>query len=439
MIKFFFTSKLAQVFICFLYTYLFYYGYQEFLYNVYRYAGFDIIQARTSNNFLIIYTFAIAILPCFLHNGIKAISSFICVFIYFILYVPVIITFFYNNDSEVSYVMWLQFLFFIGMCILFASDRFKIRRILILPGEINIFKIILVAQILAAVYIAFIYRNSLNFASYEDVYTQRSLTSNIGDDLFTGYIMAWLANVMIPMTATYGLFSKKYLYFFTSIFAALIIYMSTADKAILLFPFIILILFFSLKNISLKNIFNSVGSFLVLIMGVTLMYGFSLFAALFWMRTIGNGGLLANYYQKFFIDHPHTYYSHINIINLFSQSYPYGDKIIGQVVGSAYWSADQNANASFWATDGIAALGDYGIIFSSIILFVIFLLFNKICAPYNKLFLVCIFVPFTSSLLNQSLFSSLFTGGAFIILLCLSFKSTILNNYINENSNNSRS
>ncbi|QIL39214.1 hypothetical protein G7074_07955 [Pedobacter sp. HDW13] len=301
-------------------------------------------------------------------------------------------------------------------------------------------KIILGLTWICSFYIAFIFRNNLNFASYEDVYLQRSSTEGIGTDVFTGYLSTWLANVMIPICAAYGLFAKKKWYFIASISGALICYMSKADKSIFLFPVFILALYYFLKNSNLKNSFSSIGIALSSIMTFTLVVPTNIFfIAIFWMRTLGTGGILTNFYQKFFMDHPLTYYSHVRIINAITGAYPYGDLAVGQVVGKEYWSDDMNANANFWAIDGIASLGEAGIIIASLLLFCIFLLFNRICAGYNKLFIICILIPYITILLNQSLFSSLVTGGGFWILIILLFKSTINNPYINENFNHNRS
>ncbi|KAA5535390.1 hypothetical protein [Paenimyroides baculatum] len=300
-------------------------------------------------------------------------------------------------------------------------------------------KIILIFTWIGTLYIAFVYRDSLNFVSYEDVYIQRSATEALGRDVFTSYFGAWLANVLIPFSVTYGLFSNKKIYFISGTVASVIIYMSTADKAIFLFPLIIFVIFKFLKNKNLKNSLSSIGIGLNIIMSITLISGFTVFSALFWMRTLGNGGLLTTLYHEFFSTHPNTFFSHINVVNAITQSYPYENKSLGQVVGNTYFSDLTNANANFWATDGIASLGENGIIFSSIILFLILILFNRITAHYNKIFVICVLIPFLSTLLNQSLFSSLLTGGGFWIIFILSFKNMLTNSFINENNNNTGS
>lgn len=422
-----------------LYSYLYYYGYQYFLYRIYDYAGFNILSGRTDNFVFLSYTFFLSVSPILLHKGIKKISSFLSVFIYLILYVPIIFTFFFQREASIGYIMYIQFLFFLGMSMLFLVDRISVSHNFYLPLKFDVLKVVLGLTWFGTLYIAYKYNGNLRFSNYEDVYIQRSATSELGKDLFTAYFGAFFANVFIPISSTYGLFAKKKIYFISGAIGSLIFYMATADKAILLFPYIILVLFFFLKNKSLNNTFIVLTLGLCTLEVITLVSGFSIFSALLWMRTIGNGGLLTSLYHDFFQTNPLTYYTNVNFINALTQSYPYGTKGVGQVVGAYYYSSEMNANANFWATDGIASLGDIGILIASIALCFIFYLFNKIMAGYNKLFLVCILVPYITSLLNQSLFSSLLTGGALMVMFILSFKSMLKNPYINENINNSRS
>lgn len=438
MLKRIYQKKYFKILLAIFYSYLFYYGYQDFLYGAYEYMGFEIGQNRLQDTSFILYTFSVAVVPVCFHSGIRRISSFLCIFIYLILYVPIIFTFFFKSDLNTSYVMYLQSLFLVGMCMLIYMDRIPVVRSFYLPASLDPMKIILVLTWLGTLYIGIKYRGSLKFSSYEDVYIQRAASVALGTDIFTAYFGAFLANVFIPISSAYGLFSKKKLYFISGLSGSLVFYMATADKAILLFPFIILVLYYFLRNKSLNNSFSAITLGFIGIMTVTLITGLSIFSALFWMRTIGNGGLLTSLYYDFFSDHPITYFSHINFVNAISQGYPYGNRSLGQVIAKHFFGADDaNMNANFWATDGIASLGNIGILVSSFFLCIIFFLFNKATYGYNKLFLICIFIPYISSLLNQSLFSSLLTGGALLIMLILSFKSMVKNPYINENINNS--
>jgi hypothetical protein len=128
---------------------------------------------------------------------------------------------------------------------------------------------------------------------------------------------------------------------------------------------------------------------------------------------------------QFFQDHPYTYYSHINIVNAITHTYPYDDSL-GNVVGGNFWAVKMNANANLWATDGIAAAGVMGILFVNLILSYVLYILNYATANNNKLFVILLFLPFISMFLNTSIFTSLLSGGVFLsVLFLLNLKKNI--------------
>jgi hypothetical protein len=141
-------------------------------------------------------------------------------------------------------------------------------------------------------------------------------------------------------------------------------------------------------------------------------------------RTIGNGGQLTMTYYDFFTFHAQTDYSHVNGIKLLTHPYPYGDLALGQVVGQFYWSPLANANANFWATDGIAAMGLVGVFFASVGSALLFVMMNSFTRLYDTRFVALCFLPFVITLLNQSMFSSFWSGGGFFLLLYFIFNKT---------------
>lgn len=419
------------------YSILFVYGYIDYLEPNYAYAGFAIIPERLEMTGFGLTTFILAVIPLLLYSGINYISSFICIFIYYILYVPIIFTLFLNSPFSVPDVLRVEILFCICMSLLFCADKIKFRKHIVLYSRINIYKLVYFLTILSTIYMLIIYRGSLKLVSFEDVYDLRSSNNELGGDIFTSYISSWLSNAFIPLTFVYGLFTSNKMYIWVATLACLVIYMATAGKSVILFPLLMYGLYQLLKRVNLNGSFFAIGTLLIALMLFTLSFDLNVFiGAVFWMRTLGNGGLLVNYYYQFFADHPVTYYSHINFVNALTQSYPYGNIPLGKVIGVEYWG-DTNSNASFWATDGIASLGEIGILASSIFLFLIFVGFNKISKRYNKVFLILVLVPFINSLLNMSLFTSMLTGGGIVVFFVLMFSSSVNNKYINENFNNS--
>ena len=92
---------------------------------------------------------------------------------------------------------------------------------------------------------------------------------------------------------------------------------------------------------------------------------------------------------------------------------------MGYIVGAEFWSADMNANANFWATDGIASMGIFGILLINIIFSLVLYVLNVVSSNTNKLFVILLFLPLISAFLNASTFTALFSGGAFLSILFL--------------------
>ena len=418
-----------RLLIGFLYSLLFYYGYIHYLNHYFAYAGFDLVKDRIENGTFEVITLLICIVPLFSYRSRHlAISNFLSVFVYYILYVPIIITFFLGLEETMGNIIGLEILFMLGMSLLFFASRFHLN-VITFPSKLDLFKVILVLSILCSLYIAFTYRNNLKLVSFDKVYDQRFANEDLGSGVITRYLSTWLSKFMLPICLAFGLFSKKRVYFIVGTIGCIIIYMATASKSQILLPIITFLLYRLLKNKSLNHVFVLLGLSISFLLVIGLAQDFNFFNSILWSRTIGFGGMLTMKYHDFFLTHPITYYSHINLVNGISNMYPY-HKDIGQVVGSFYWSEKMNANANFWATDGFAALGSVGIIFSSIIMFFILVIFNSISKKYNSLFLLLILLPCIMSFLNTSVFSSLWSGGAIFIFLTLSFSTTKNNKYI---------
>jgi len=206
----------------------------------------------------------------------------------------------------------------------------------------------------------------------------------------------------------------------------LTIYMATAGKSMILLPFVywgFYVLFGRGRLEALYPVFaGGLVASLALLLVITRPDGIAfLVSSILMYRTIGNGGQLAVAYYDFFSFHQQTDYSHVNLIREFTHPYPYGSNEIGQVIGKFYWNDEVNANASFWATDGIAAMGLPGLAISTVACVTLFVVMNSVTRGYNKLFACLCFIQFVVTMLNASLFSSVWSGGGFFLLLFFLF------------------
>jgi len=398
--------------------------YRVILHAQFGYVGYDLYQRDAV---FMALSVAIAVAPVLSYRGYRGISSLIAVCVYLALYVPIVLTFALGFDGSLSQALTIELTFLVGMVLLFLADLIVIRNPLRMDLGMNLMPLVFAITAAALAYTIILYRGSFSFSGFgQELYDLRSENEALGSGLAARYITSWLSSVLVPLCLAYGLTSRRWHYVVLGTSACLALYMGAANKISILLPFVYVAFYTLLRN-RLRRTFVLLTAGLSAVMAVLAMTAASpdsaafLVSAILINRTIGNGGLLAMKYYEFFSFHPRTAYSHVNGINLFTKPYPYGDQILGQVVGQHYWSVLTNANASFWATDGIAAIGLAGVIVASVFCVALFLAMNTFSRAYDQLFVVLCFLPFIVTLLNQSLFSSVWSGGAFFLLLFFIF------------------
>lgn len=407
----------------FIYTLTYILAYKYFLNTYFEYFGYLILPHSW---WMWLITGNLCILPFLIFRGYKAVSSFISFFIYLLLYVPTILTFAFASTEQDIKIIFVQMVFAIAMSMIFFADRFVFKNVTIEFKQKLSFHFFLYVTLLATIFVLWSYRANLKLVDFAEVYKQRLSNESVGSNVIVRYTVSWLSSFFIPISLAYGIAFKKYLYLVIGTIASIIIYMAIAAKGIILMPVILLIIFLFLNKNGIERIFHFLGymgSVLILTLVALAKTNSILFlvSSLFLMRTLSIGGLLNLKYYEFFTNHPNTYFSHVNIINGLTGIYPYGNKDLGQVIGSFYWSDRMNANANFWATDGFASSGIFGILLISLIFCGYLIILNFLTKNFNKNFIVLLAVPLTFFLLNASFFSMLISGGGFLLIISILF------------------
>jgi hypothetical protein len=148
-----------------------------------------------------------------------------------------------------------------------------------------------------------------------------------------------------------------------------------------------------------------------------------LLVSLIFMRTYGTAGTLTGVYADFFDNHPNTYFSHVGGVNAVLP-YPYGQSL-GEEVGYYLTGGVLDANANFWATDGIASAGSVGVVLVGLIIGGFLVLANGILSDNNRRVAFVAFVPFIVAISNTSFFTSMLGGGGAVLLLLLYFWQSV--------------
>jgi hypothetical protein len=130
------------------------------------------------------------------------------------------------------------------------------------------------------------------------------------------------------------------------------------------------------------------------------------------------GGLVVAWYYNFFQQNPLTYYSHVTGVNWFIH-YPYAN-YSGLEVGSFYHAgSDLDATAPFWAMDGLEAIGLPGVLLISVFCALVFWALDSASQRHDSRLAALITTYAAYNFANISIFTSLFSGGLILVILCL--------------------
>ena len=266
-------------------------------------------------------------------------------------------------------------------------------------------------------------RSQMRLVGFKDVYDVRLQEREYSNVLML-YLSAWTGWFFVPFLFCYGLLKNNVKMMLCGGLCCLLLYMMFALKTQILSPLILYALFrffnYQKKNpVGLPAIFTIcillLSTFLLSNLEDETVY---LLASLVLMRTLTiSGCLFAGWYLPFFQSHPHTYFTHINIIGAITQANPYH----GQAIGTVVSEGGMNANAIFWAMDGVTAMGVMGVVIISILFFIYLLVLNAMTDEKNLSFVCVLMVMPTMALLNGSFFTFLLSNGGLLILLALRF------------------
>ena len=282
---------------------------------------------------------------------------------------------------------------------------------------------LLYAVCLSAVVI--IFRDHMSLAGFDDVYQQRARATELGAGRWANYAVSWLANALNPYLLAMGLFDRtKRWMIAVGLAGQVVAYSVFAGKIILVSTAVMLaIAAFGVARNRVPPARLAIGAALLMV-AVLLLLQFTDYSptglalvtlSQVYMRALAIQGALVGVYADFFTNQPRTLGSHITGFDAIV-AYPY-DAPLGIIIGKhLIGGAGFNANANFWATDGIAGFGIAGVILIGALVGLMLALANKIVSKEILPFAAVASLPFIMSLSNVSFFTSLLTGGG--LLLC---------------------
>ena len=310
---------------------------------------------------------------------------------------------------------------------------YRVRRFRIRPYPADtrlfwlVFWILFIAGNFAMVYT---FRGMMHLVSFSDVYSIRTPAKQVlKANPEIAYISQFLATVMDPLLMGYGLVHRRRLLFVIGAMGEVLLYSTAAVKGQMVTPFIVLILYFSLKKdrsgwISQVALVFAGMFFVLTIFAIGVQPGAIFNVAFFLLvRVFTIPGSEMAQYQHFFQTMPHTYLSHVGMVSRFLPN-PY-ELSIGEEVSSFYGITGKygltNANASFFAMDGIAGFGLPGIILMGLLCALVFWILDSCARDFDLKFSVPVLATVIVSLTNVSMFTTLLGNGliAWMLLFLL--------------------
>jgi hypothetical protein len=403
--------------------------YLHWLYPVFGYYGFD--NAEPSRIY-VLCAWILSAIPC-LWMPIRLVrpSQLIYWVLYLVVFVPSMFVPLYMGLEDAKAILVLMLTLFAGLAIIGSIYLYPVVHLSYQGLPWSVFKILLAILSFGLIlWVVVIFRGHVNFVSFWDVYDLRSAADDLMAGSLVHYSIMWLSAVIGPFFLSWGLHYRRPLAFLGGVCTELLVYTCTGAKAAVFSIVMVGLFYLTLRRgatlFGLKVTWGCVLLFLALYLVRSVDEGvFSWALSIVLMRTFGNSGLMTGWYSDFFQRNPLTHYSHITGVS-WLLPYPYVNPL-GIEVGSHY-SGDPtlDANAHFWATDGLAAWGLTGILFVSVLCGVVFVVLDSAAARHDVR-MSALLVSFVAiNLANVSLFTTLLSGGlGLLILIILAMPSQV--------------
>ncbi len=415
-------SRTPQVVISAVFCSLLVYVYLTWLSDKFGYFGFT----RNNDGFSKLWiSFALVLISsAMLSPEIVLFSDFFLWVIFYFLYVP---TMLFVPLQDLPHVDVITFILALttSLHLMRTLARVPITRFNARFQRRDFIFMVVAAYCVLNIAFVLVFSENIRLVDFYSVYDQRKLASEAANGTLVGYASGMLSGALNPFLMALGLVERRKVLIFLGIAGQVLVYGALAFKSVLLsIIFLPVFHFWVFRRSTWPSanighlVLGSCAVPLLLLGGLsTVAEGWDWqIASIIFMRTYGTAGTITGIYAEFFSANPLTYYSHINLISFFL-TYPY-TRQLGFVIGEwGYGFTDLNANASFWATDGIAALGIVGIPFIGAIIGLFLAAVNSQLSNSSVRLACLASMPFILTVCNGSFFSSLLGGGGLLVFL----------------------
>lgn len=417
-------SPSNNIIIAAIYAFFYYFVYQEYILVVWGHFYTD-RPAYPLNALDFSIYLALSCVPFILYKGVRTVASALTLFVYLFVYIPFVnalMIYDFPHSIKVGYLVVFSLL----MCSFFVTDRIYLFRWMFIPKR-KLLPIRFLEYITLLLFIILVVINvgQLKFVNFfvnaEDLYLFREDVDNVS----AIYVLCWLRAAFFPLLIVYYLNNHHIKKYMLCIFAYIIIFMLDKQKLTIIFPIAITVIFYISRKYKDKfKLYFHLSLIAIFVIIPILVISFqenpivSIIAMTIVMRIQCIAGLQMEHYISFFEleNNPYTLYGHINIVNKLTGVYPYTESI-----GKTINTDGSDSNATFLLMDGVAACGILGCFLIGIAFIIVKSMINSWDRKCDIPLCVSLLLFSIQSMLNVSLFTTVFTHGIFIFVVIFYF------------------
>lgn len=348
-------------------------------------------------------------------NKIKKPSDFLVIMLFLLPVLPTLSLYAMRGESRVY-----TYMIIIAFSIIIAMQNIPLIKITRLKGG-QILAVVFSVFAVLIVTIGLIGRGGLQYLNidFERVYEFRSIIKDVISVGIYGYIDTWVFKVFNPALIVWSLYKRRPFLFLTSIGLQVLFFAISSQKAVLFFPFLIIIVYlFIEKRYALHYMFLGLLG-LVIGTGLLAVYADQIYPVSLLVRRLFYVPAQINYaYYDFFSGAGHVYLT-TSIFSLFLEypfPYPPPQMISIYLIGDTTTWANTGFLATSYMHFGFLGMIVYSIIVGFLIRLVDMLAVNKLPLRFGtSLVVIPFFILFTSA----DLTTALLTHGMLLSFLLL--------------------
>ena len=425
------SDRAIQILIGWLYTIVFFVIYHDYVSEVWSYVGFTY---RSMSFFEYGFIFVcITAISAYLPIKYDKPSAIILWLLYVFVCVPtLVITFMIGSNAPGDYIASLLAMVFAIVICSIVSDGYDSNSEYFMGIESNFLYIFFALFVIASAILYIEFRDILSFASYDDIYIQRFIATDMTSG-FAGYVQTYYSNVLASAVLSLGLCYRKRWMVVAGVGGYVFAYTINAAKSALVIPIAMIALNYLMARAFNRTAFLTAALVAISLVGVALPVApgdLNRIHDLLAVRSMAIPGQTFSQYYDFFTPRGYTWWSNTKGINLIVDPPPSfrADPRwpnLGLLVGADYSGYDsrQNSNANLFVGEGVAAGGAIGVVVIGLVLALWLRLLDMSARGWNQRFVVLLLVPVGFSLTNGHLSTILLScGGAFWPIVFAAYK-----------------